>query len=66
MSNTYQDLSGEKHYDYRYDRGGEYHNIPSTPKMLRKKAIKRSSGFGSVCPSCGIARSRSNKCECNS
>jgi hypothetical protein len=63
----YSDLSGTKHNDYRYNTKGDYHNDdPSEGKPLRRKEIKRSSGYGTKCPSCGISRSRSNKCECNS
>jgi hypothetical protein len=62
----YQDLSGTKKFDYRYLRNGEYTDEQFDRKLLRRKEIKRSSGFGTVCISCGISRSRSNKCECNS
>lgn len=62
----YQDLSGTKKYDFRYNKSGEYHNDPPQDSPIRRKSVKKLSGYGTICPSCGISRSRSNKCECNS
>jgi hypothetical protein len=52
--------------EFRYNKNMEYHNNPPTNVIRFKKAIKKESGPGSLCPSCGLTRSRMNKCECNS
>ena len=52
--------------EFRFNTKGEYHDFPTTPVMRRKKMIKRESGPGMVCPSCGLTRSAMNKCDCNS
>lgn len=61
----YQDLSGAKHLDYRYNVKGEYHNFPSASKPFRK-ASKQDPKRGRVCVGCGLVRSVTNKCDCNS
>lgn len=63
---NYQTLDGTQHNDFRYNTEGMYHNTVSAPRPLRRKAIKHESGPGKVCVGCGITRSRSNKCTCNS
>jgi hypothetical protein len=52
--------------DFRYNRQGVYHNEPPSNRPIRKKRIKRDSGTGPICPGCGLGRSMTNKCECNS
>lgn len=52
--------------EFRYNNSGVYHNDPPTTNIIRKKSIKRNSTTNNVCPSCGLVRSMSNKCECNS
>lgn len=60
-------LSQYPKQDYRYFTSGEYSNRAPKPRVIHKgEATKTSSGLGKVCPSCGITRSKSNKCECNS
>lgn len=61
----YQDLSGTKHIDYRYNTKSEYHNEPTTTNFFRKKTIKRETTSTRRCPSCGLLRSSNNKCFCN-
>lgn len=51
--------------DFRYNRKGEYHNLPASNIYPRKKG-KGDTKLGKLCPSCGMTRSLSNKCECNS
>jgi hypothetical protein len=64
---TYQFLSGDTHRDYRYNQTGGYHNDPTQQGGHGyKRATKRQSGPGKLCPGCGLQRSRMNKCECNS
>jgi hypothetical protein len=55
--------SPEYRWFYKY---GTYENRTTVPRPRRRKAIKRDSGTGAVCPGCGLTRSRTNKCECNS
>lgn len=54
--------------EFRYNQKGEYHNEPkSNPTHpFNKKPIKRFTPNNTICPSCGLTRSRANKCECNS
>lgn len=59
-------LSTYPSHEFRYNRAGHYHNAPPTNLIVRKKRIKRDSGTGQVCPGCGLVRSMTNKCECNS
>jgi hypothetical protein len=51
--------------DYRFVTSGVYTNRAPLPLVRRRAAVKRSSGWGSTCPACGLARSCSNVCECN-
>jgi hypothetical protein len=68
----YQDLSGQKHYDFGYDNTGDYHRVVPSTKDLplylfgKKTSTDRNDLAGKTCPSCGIKRSKTNKCECNS
>jgi hypothetical protein len=67
----YYDVSGKKQFDFNYSREeGRYRrSVPSTfPTYLRKKKVStdRSNLRGKVCPSCGITRSMTNLCDCNS
>jgi hypothetical protein len=64
---TYTTPSGVTNSDYRYNQSGTYHNNPTQQGGHGyRKATKRQSGPGKVCPGCGLQRSRANRCECNS
>jgi hypothetical protein len=55
-----------KDFDYRTRSGVYTTPLPTSTIIKRRKAIKRDSGIGSICPGCGLTRSSMNKCECNS
>lgn len=55
--------------DFYYDKGMNYRRFtPSTfnPIRHKKQSTDREDLRGKLCPSCGITRSMTNKCECNS
>jgi hypothetical protein len=60
-------LNGDKKFDFRYNKDDEYvDNPPSIPQHpFRKKNVKRETSSPGKCPSCGMLRSRTNKCFCN-
>lgn len=66
----YYNVSGEKQYDFGYSREeGRYRKVlPSVWNFQRKKkvATDRDNLRGKVCPSCGMTRSMTNLCDCNS
>lgn len=66
----YYNVDGSKAYDFGYSREeGNYRKVvpPTHPIFRRKKvATDRSNLRGKVCPGCGITRSMTNKCDCNS
>lgn len=65
----YQDLSGKKQYDFNYSREGRYRrSVPSNATIFRKKKapLDRSNLRGKICPGCGLTRSMTNLCDCNS
>jgi hypothetical protein len=59
-------LSNINFKEFRYNNSGEYHNQDPSNKIRFKKRINRDSGPGTICIACGIERSKTNKCECNS
>lgn len=71
---SYTTPNGAQHYDYNwsFSRDGDVHyrkSIPSSfdvTKRRRKVSQDRSDLRGKVCPSCGLTRSMTNLCDCNS
>jgi len=51
--------------DYRFVRSGDYTNRAPLARPRRNAGPRRSAGWGSTCPACGLARSLANVCECN-
>jgi hypothetical protein len=54
--------------DFSYDQEGHYfRRQPKGFNILTKKkqSTDRNDLRGKLCPSCGITRSMTNKCECN-
>lgn len=64
---SYSDLGGTHHLDFRYNTRGVYHNEAPSQRPYRK-ALKRDRNDlrGKVCPACGLTRSMTNLCDCNS
>ena len=67
---TYTTTDGRTHTDFRYNKEGVYHNTPakrpSASTSTRFDTSVRIVRHGNICPGCGMQRSRTNKCECNS
>jgi hypothetical protein len=51
--------------DFTFRRSGAYTNVAPLPRPRRVASVRRNAGWGSTCGGCGLARSRSNKCDCN-
>ena len=63
----YQDLSGRKHFDFGYSKTGTYRrSVPSDGTIIFRKKAKPQPRYGKVCPACGLTRSITNLCDCNS
>jgi hypothetical protein len=62
----YYTVSGDKKVDYRFHRDGSYDNIVVEDSPLRRRKKEKTIRRGGICPSCGLMRSVSNKCDCNS
>jgi hypothetical protein len=50
---------------FTYRRSGAYTNVAPLPRTRRVASVRRDAGWGSMCGGCGLARSRSNACDCN-
>lgn len=66
---TYTTVDGRTRTDFRFNKEGVYHNTPArtsaAPTRFDNYGV-RIVRHGNICPSCGLQRSRANKCECNS
>lgn len=51
--------------DFTFRRSGSYTNAQPLACRRRAVSVRRDAGWGSTCPSCGLARSRADACECN-
>jgi hypothetical protein len=62
----YQTLNGTVRNDYRFVKDGSYTDRAALPRTIRRAASSQTVRSGMTCPSCGMKRSVTNKCECNS
>lgn len=62
----YSTLNNNKHKDFKYYKDSYEKEHTTSFNPLTKRVVKRSTPQNKVCPSCGVTRSASNKCECNS
>jgi hypothetical protein len=59
-------LSTYPSQDFRYLRGGEYSNRSALPYQPRRGKATSGPRKGRMCPGCGLERSLTDKCNCNS
>jgi hypothetical protein len=63
---SYQTLNGTVRNDFRFVKDGDYTNRPAIARTIRRAGKNVTVRSGQTCPSCGMKRSVTNKCECNS
>lgn len=63
---SYQTLNGTVRNDYRFMKDGAYTDRAAIPRTIRRTAKTGTVRSGKVCIGCGMVRSVTNKCECNS
>lgn len=57
----------QPYVDFNYNNKGEYKRpSPTSQHPFAKKSLRREGASKRICPSCGLLRSATNKCECNS
>lgn len=65
---SYQKLDGTVRNDYRFVKDGSYTDRNTLKRNIfgRKGFVEKKVRTGNVCVSCGMVRSVTNKCDCNS
>jgi len=63
---SYQDLNGTVRNDFRFMKDGAYTDRAASPFKFGRSKQVQTVRSGKVCPGCGMVRSVTNKCECNS
>ena len=62
---AYQKLNGTVCNDFRFVKDGSYTDRNALPRGFRRSG-PAPARTGRVCIACGMVRSVTNKCECNS